>query len=121
MRRTTALLMVPVLLSACSGGGSKGSVTATGPAGAQVATIGMNDSDEFVPGEVQAKVGTLTLTVENLGGKPHNLVFTDESLGRTTTMGRDDTTPLKLLIKKAGTYTFECTYHSGMDGRVIVS
>lgn len=127
MNRIALLVLVPVLLAGCSdgdGGGSlkdNGSVTATGPVSAQVAEVGMTDELIFKPNIVNAKVGTLTLTVKNLGGVGHNLEFDDAALGKTSTISGRASTPLKVVFGNAGTFTFTCTFHPGMDGKVVVS
>ncbi len=125
MTRTISLAAV-LLLTACggsSGGGTTGSasLSTTGDAAAQTATIGMNDKLQFDPNTLQAKVGTVAFDVKNLGRVPHNLHFDDAALGRTGTISGGESETLKVTFAKAGTFTFVCTFHSGMDGKVIVS
>lgn len=127
MKRTTALVAALSLAVACSGGGGprkvedNGSTDTTGTAAAQQAELGMEDTQVFRPNTVRARVGTLTLTVKNLGGVPHNLVFDDTSLGRTGTIDGRSSATLTLVLAKAGTFTFVCTFHPRMTGQVIVS
>lgn len=117
-------LAATALLAGCGSGSSSkgtGSVTTTGAADAQTATVGMTDQLKFSPSTVLAKVGTVTLDVKNEGQVPHNLVFDDGALGKTGTVdGKSDAT-LKVSFTKAGTYTFVCTFHPGMGGKVVVS
>ncbi len=127
MTRTLFLvaLLAPLLLAGCGGsddkaGAGQGAVSTTGPA-AQTATIGMNDKLAFVPTTVLAKTGTVTLTVDNLGGVPHNLAFSDEAIGKTGTIAGKRQEPLRLTFARTGTFTFECTFHPGMTGKVVVS
>ncbi|MCW2543521.1 MAG: Cupredoxin-like domain [Frankiales bacterium] len=123
--RLAAVLVAPLLLAGCGssggGGGGQASVSTVGAAGAQTATVGMNDNLTFVPTTVLAKVGTVTLTVDNLGRVPHNLVFGDQSLGKTGAIAGGSRQPLSLTFDRAGTFSFECTFHSGMTGKVVVS
>ncbi|MDX6265973.1 MAG: Cupredoxin-like domain [Frankiales bacterium] len=122
--RAAALLAVPLLLVGCSGGGSgkdTGSVTTTGAADAQTATVDMGADLKFRPSTVLARVGTVTLTANNTGQVPHDLVFDDKALGKTGTVDGKTSEPLKVTFSKAGTYTFTCTFHSGMAGKVVVS
>ncbi len=128
MRRTVILLTAASLLAGC--GSSKSSnadtggssvVTTDGAADAQTATIGQNDKLKFSPSELAAKVGTVTFAVKNLGQIPHNLHFDEGSLGKTGTIDGGESESLKVVFTKAGTYTFQCTFHSGMTGKVIVS
>jgi plastocyanin len=122
----TALLLV---LTGCGGGddsptvagGPAASVTTSGAADAQTATVDMTDSLRFAPGTVEAKVGKVTLTVDNTGNTPHNLHFDDRGLGKTPTIGGKESKPLEVTFAKAGTFTFACTFHAGMVGKVVVS
>jgi plastocyanin len=123
-------LLVLLALSGAVGCGSpsdqgtpapgSGTGTAEGPATAQTFTIHGTDRDQYVPATVAAKVGTLTLTLQN-GGVPHNLAFRDggfPGIAAVSGAGRRSTT---LTFDKAGTYVFECTIHPGMSGKVVVS
>lgn len=131
MRRTvTALAATSLLLAGCGGSSSPSTsatgsgssvVTTDGAPDAQTATIGMNDKLKFAPSELAAKVGTVTFAVKNLGQVPHNLHFDDAGLGKTGTVDGGESEPLKVVFTKAGTYTFQCTFHSGMTGKVTVS
>ena len=121
------LLALPALAMTACGGGSHataaqgaGSAAATGPATAQTFTIHGTDRDQFDPGTVAAKVGTLTLTLSN-GGVPHNLTFKDPALTSISTVSGAATKSAKLTFDKPGTFTFECTIHPGMVGKLIVS
>jgi plastocyanin len=124
VKRILTAAVVAVLLVGCSGSTQvkdNGSVTAAGAPEAQTATVTMQDSLSFSPNTVNAKVGTLTLTVSNTGLVPHNLVFDDALLGKTNTVDGKQSTPLKVVFAKAGTFTFKCTFHSRMTGKVVVS
>lgn len=132
--RPNALLAAPLVLSlagvltACGGSTGTGtahnaatSVAATGPASAQVAEVKGDTNLTFVPSEVDAKAGTLTLTLGNIGGTPHNLVFADTSLPRIAIVGAGESKSATLVLPRPGTYAFVCTIHSGMAGKVVVS
>ena len=128
MTRTRSAVVVLVLLTAACGGGSKssglkvtGTVTASGSPTAQTVSLDMKDDLTFVPNVVEAKVGSLTISLDNAGQIPHNLVFDDTGLGRTGTLKGHGTGTLSVRFDKAGTFTFSCTFHSGMDGKVVVS
>lgn len=131
MTRTApaAGVLVLLLTAACgggSGGGSSelkvtGTVTAQGAPAAQTAGLDMTDALTFKPNVVLAKVGTLTLTIENAGVVPHNLVLNDPGLGHTDTVKGHATATLRLPLTKAGTFRFTCTFHPGMDGKIVVS
>jgi plastocyanin len=124
VKRPAALLLVSAL-AACGGGGDKvedhGTVTATGAASAQTATVGMTDELIFTPNVVRAKVGTLTITADNLGRIPHDLVFEQQGLGQTDRIDGKEKGDVTVVFKKAGTFTFVCTLHPGMTGKAVVS
>ena len=122
--RPAVLLTCLALVAACGGshapkaGGGVGA--ASGPAGAQVFTIHGNDRQQFVPQVVQAKVGRLILTLRN-GGVPHNLTFRTAGLPAIGTVSGAATKSATITFTAPGTYTFTCTIHPGMDGKVVVS
>jgi plastocyanin len=125
-RRPLALAAV-LLLAACGSGSGgsdveeNGSVAATGSGASQSAALDMNDDLAFVPNVVTAEVGTLALTAANVGKVPHNLVFDDGSLPSTETVAGGKSQTLTVVFSKAGTYRFTCTFHPGMDGKVVVA
>jgi len=126
--RRTALALFPLLaLTACGGGGSStdvagnGTVAAAGPATAQTAEVDGKDTLKFVPNIVTTHVGSLELTMKNVGGVSHNLVFDTAGLGMTGTVEGGRSQTLKVRFDKAGTYTFQCTFHEHMTGKVVVS
>lgn len=125
-RPLALLLLVPALaLAGCGGGGgdepsTAGAVTAAGPPDAQTATVVSNKSLEFVPETVQAKVGSLALTMTVEGGVPHNLEFSDKSLGAPIPLVPTGSATQTYTFSKAGSYDFDCTIHDGMVGQVIV-
>ncbi len=126
MNRTAALLVcLPLLVAGCGSSSSKSSegpsASTVGAADAQTVTIGMTDELVFNPKTVNAKVGTVTIDVKNLGKIPHNLHFDESDLGKTGTIGGGEAEPLKVVLAKAGTFTFVCTFHSGMDGKITVT
>lgn len=128
MTRPLAALAALLLLAGCGGSGKAGTsgltvtgtVTASGAPGAQTVRLEMTDGLQFTPNVVKAKVGSLALTVENSGSIPHNLVFDDASLGKTDTVKGHATATLTVPLAKAGTFRFTCTFHSGMDGKIVV-
>jgi plastocyanin len=124
MRPLLLVLPALALLAGCGGSsspsGGTGVGTATGPADDQAFTIRGTDRLQFDPQTVDAKVGTLTLTLHN-GGVPHDLKFADPSLPSIPVVSGDRTASATLHFTRPGTYTFVCTIHAGMTGKVVVS
>lgn len=125
--RTAPLLLVALAVSACGGGGggtdrsATTTVQAEGPPERQTATVVSDDDLRYDPGIVEAQVGTLVLTHRNAGRIPHNLVFDDTSLGRIPTVNAGQEKSITLTFSEPGTYDFVCTFHTGQDGKVVVS
>jgi len=116
------LCVVLLLLVSCSSGAKgTGTVATVGPADAQTATIEMRNDLRFHPSTVDARVGTVTFDVSNTETVPHDLAFDDAALGRTRTVDGKSDERLKVTFDKAGTFTFTCTLHPGMDGKVVVA
>ena len=127
MNRAAPLLIATLLLTGCGGSGdapdrsADTSVQAAGEPDRQTATVVSNDELRFDPGIVQARVGTLELTHRNAGQIPHNLVFDDAALGAIDTVTGGQDKSITLTFSEPGTYDFVCTFHSGQDGKVVVS
>ncbi len=124
MKRLTTLALVAAFAVACSSNGADtGGVSGTtsGAPDAQTVTVGMNDALAFVPDTINAKVGTVTFDVSNLGRVPHNLHFSEEALGKTGTIDGKKAEPLTVTFTTAGTFTFVCTFHSRMTGKAVVT
>lgn len=61
------------------------------------------------------------MTLGNSGEVPHNLVFDDKALPAIGTVLGGQELAETYTFTKPGTYDFVCTFHSGMDGSVVVS
>ena len=126
-------LVAALLLAACGGGGGEPTAPepTESPAGeetaapdADIALTG-TDSLEFVPSEVEAEAGTITvaLTAE---GTPHTFSIEldegDETVVQAFSAGEPATGEIEL---EAGTYTFYCAIgghrEAGMEGTLTVS
>ena len=128
MTRRSALLVSALAvgaLAACGGGGSDdaagAAVTAEGPPDGQTVTVVGNASLKYEPAVVNARPGTLTLTLGNEGGTPHDLAFEDTAFEAIPTVGADQEKSATYTFSSAGAYDFVCTLHPGMDGKVVVS
>jgi len=121
-RLTGALgLALALLLSACQ---------ASDPAAVSAPAVGVRIAVGTAPGETLAfdpaeiSVGSVvpvTVTFRNHSSVAHNLTFTDGLSAATRTIvepGMFD--ELQLIPPDAGVYTFVCTIHNGMAGRLVV-
>jgi plastocyanin len=126
LRTLPVLLPLLALLAAC-GSGSSGSaaggtsVAAQGSGDAQTVTVKGNQKLQFEPQTVTAKVGTLRLTFGLDGSTPHDLEFKDAGVGPAIPTVTGAPVTGTFTFTKPGTYTFVCTIHPGMDGKVVVS
>jgi plastocyanin len=135
----TAAVVSSVLLVGCGAAGSghaashrpaarraaasKGATPTSGRR--QVVTIDGTDGLRFRPGLVDAHVGTVTITLVDIGAYPHDIEFpTLHVLSRSVsgTPGSMRTT-LTVSFPRPGRYPFLCTYHSsaGMRGVFLVT
>lgn len=123
MRRLTCLgLAALALLPAGCGGSDDPATTATQPAaGAKasgdVVTVGMKDI-QFTPKAVSVKVGQTVRWVDE-EDVPHNVTATKGETFRSDTFSKDGSYEFK--PTKAGTISYVCTIHPGMDGTLTVT
>ena len=126
-----AAVAVLVAVTACGGGGSAGGpsesgkqpaavVTASpGPDGVQTVQVVGTAQLTFRPSTVVASPGTIRFVFHSATDVPHTLDFPAFGKGTGTTQG---TKPLSVTITvdKPGTYDYECAFHPGMTGKLIV-
>lgn len=130
--RTAPALLALLLLTACGGSGDDDGATATDApeavtaeqgAGGQTVTVdSASDPNRFIPERVQiAAGGDVTLTFTNSGSSPHDLVVEDVDGARTEIISGGEEETVTFPVPAAGTYSFVCTVHPGMDGELVVS
>jgi plastocyanin len=131
-RAISTLLSVGLVvgLSACgssgagSGGNSGGGVTnptapTTPSPSPQTATIAATTSLAFDPGSVTvAPGGTVTFAFGAVG---HTVVFDAQANAPASITTISANTSIARTFAKAGTFTFHCTVHPGMNGTVVVA
>jgi plastocyanin len=112
-----------VLFAACSGGGSTAPGTNTGtgtgtgtsqvPANTVIARVG----NVFDPSSLTVAVNTtVSFTFEAVG---HNVTF-DAVNGRPADiLGSNSSTTITRVFTTAGSFTYHCTIHPGMNGAVV--
>ena len=95
-------------------------VAVRGPDGVQHVTVDGTDALQFVPNVIDAKVGTIEITMKVTGQTPHTLTF--DSLHQDTGyVAGNSSGTLKIKITKAGVYHFDCDYHPYMTGKLVVT
>jgi plastocyanin len=132
MRKIPLLLAVLALTgtAACSSDDDSGTpsprtVTTTsaapsptgGPSARPAAEIRALPGKQFSPTTVTLKAGESVLVRDADPNLPHN--FTVDGVGHSDTLSNGET--FTLVFPKAGTYTFVCTFHEGMEGTITVS
>lgn len=129
------LLVAPLLLAGCGGGaggdGDGGATAQPSPAttpaeepAADVVIVG-TASFEFVPSDVEAAAGTISVALTSEGG-PHTFTLEldegDETVAQVFSPGETDVGEVDL---EAGTYTFVCVIpghlEEGMEGTLTVA
>ena len=79
-------------------------------------TVDMKDI-AFSPGKVTVKTGD-TVTWVNQDDVEHNVVATKGATFKSKLLGKDGT--FKFKADKAGTVSYVCTIHPGMEGTIVV-
>jgi len=123
MRGIRGALMLVVLAAACSGGGTEpaanGNTGGTGGTGGNpndpVSTTSVTVEDnQFNPKPIAVAVGA-TVTWTWSATNAHNVTFASGASSATQTTGA-----FSRQFPAAGTFTYQCTQHSGMTGSVLV-
>lgn len=123
--RLSSILALAVLVTSC--GGSDSSVTGTTnpitptppvtPVAPVVTTSVDMKNTAFTPSAIQVSSGAV-VTFTNSDGFAHNVTFANTAIGNT---GNYSTGAKTLTMPAAaGSYTFQCTLHGGMNGSVTV-
>lgn len=127
----TTGLGLAIALSACgngpppgTGGGGGGGSAPIGVAkatglGAPAVMVTATSADQFNPGKSTAKVGQVVQWTVAQDSVPHNITWdSDQSINSPQSVGPGQTWQVKFSV--AGTYTYHCTIHPGMDGQITV-
>jgi plastocyanin len=81
------------------------------------ATVKESDQLKFNPGSSTVKAGDV-VEWDNSGQVAHNVTFDDYPQITSDTMNGGDKYQVK--FTKAGTYSYHCTFHPGMNGQLTV-
>ena len=128
-RRSWPVLAALAVSIACGGGGSSGPTTPTNPnnpgAPAASAGVAMNSSSDIYGAETNtfsptavtiARNGTVTWT--NGTGTAHNVTFSGS--GAPANIANHSSGSNARTFANTGTFSYQCTNHSGMAGSVTV-
>jgi plastocyanin len=119
--RLVAVIGLAVVVAGCQATGATTSAPADGTRIAVATAPG--ETLAFDPPEVQVgSVMPVTMTFRNRSSVAHNLTFTNGLSAATRTIvepGWDEV--LHIVPPAPGTYTFVCTIHAGMTGRLVVT
>jgi plastocyanin len=107
-----------LLIAGCGGGSSSNSSSSAGTwSGAATVDIKMSNI-QFVPSKQAVKVGQ-KVTWTNDDGVDHNVVAKSGASFKSGNFGKGGT--FTYTPKKAGTISYVCTIHPGMDGTLTVT
>lgn len=107
----------PPSSSSGAGGGGNCPGTASAGGGTGDVKVSANDQLQFAPATETAKVGQ-AVQWNNVGSVLHNITF-DQGCLTDTAFQPGGTWTIK--FTQAGTYSYKCTIHPGMDGKLTVS
>jgi plastocyanin len=110
--KTTARLTALVAIAACGGAASVATARPVAHA-TRTTTVTLKDIS-FKKSTVRIAKGASVTWVWKDGPSPHNVTFA------TRHSKTQKTGTYTLTFAKAGTFTYHCTLHPGMDGKVVV-
>jgi plastocyanin len=113
---TTGLVLVALAagVAACGGDDEPAATSAAKPGGTAVSA----QDNSFSPGTLEVRVGD-TVTFTNDGGIDHTVTATSGAQFDSGSLAPGAT--FKFTAVKAGTVSYVCTFHPGMQGTIEVS
>lgn len=106
-----------LVLSACGGDADSGTNPDPSPPAGSVSVTAGSNSDVFSPSDVSVSVGgTVTWS---FGARPHNAIFASTA-GAPPNIDVTSNAQVSRTFPTAGTFSYDCTLHPGMRGRVLV-
>lgn len=119
MRIRPGFVLLIATLAGCGGSGGGGSTptTPTPPSNPVATTSVSMQSSAFTPPDIVVSPGAV-VTFTNNDGINHNVTFSSTSIQSTATFNSGSRTVT--MPTAAGTYSYTCTLHAGMNGTVKV-
>jgi len=117
--RRAALVLGVLALAGCGGdqeAESEGRPAAASPQAEMATTVAIKDFT-YKPGEITVSAGD-EVTWSNADASNHNVVFDDDSQESIPNLREGE--KASVAFKKSGSFAYVCTYHPGMEGRVVV-
>jgi len=117
-RTITTGLVIAALgtgLAACGGYGDDPAPAAAAKTGGTAVSV---QDNTFKPGTIKVKVGD-TITWTNEGGIAHTVTATDGAKFDSGSLAPGAS--FRFTADKAGTISYVCTFHAGMQGTIAVS
>ena len=115
------LMLALVAMAACGGGGSDRTPTTpiipTTPSNPVATTAVSLQSNLFNPADILV-APSATVTFTNTDGIAHNVTFANQGITSVPNWASGDRTAK--MPATAGTYSYTCTIHPGMNGSVKV-
>jgi plastocyanin len=120
MNALAITLLAAAFLAGCSSAPAGPTVLKPDAQGHYV--IHMLTSNQFSPKDAQVPVGA-NVTWTNDGGAQHNVVAMDGSFTSDDDVGHPigPGQSYSRVFDKAGTYTYHCAFHSGMEAKLTVA
>jgi plastocyanin len=125
LRSGSILILVAILVAACSSGGSASGRPADVAAVSDGAVTVTADAMAFDATSIEAPAGeAFTITLVNDDSVPHNIsVYTEEGgerLAEGAVINEGETTEVAVEALEPGTYYFVCDLHPEMNGTLVV-
>jgi plastocyanin len=120
MRTRLLSFSLAVAIAGCGGGGGGGGSTPTTPTtpATPVATTSVSmKNTAFSPADIVVSPGA-TVTWTNDDGFAHNATFSNTAIASTPSFATGSQSVV--MPTAAGTYSYTCTIHGGMNGTVKV-
>ncbi len=119
VRTVCGATVVALAVYGCGGDSPTGGGGGGGGTPVETTSVAVNDNNSFTPPNIRVSPGaTVTWTWAGTTDEDHNINFTNP--GILDSQNKRTGTHQAVMPASAGTYTYTCTNHTGMDGSVQV-